>query len=259
MTKKLFVFDLDGTLLNSAKEVSPSTMEILKQIRQAGHEIAIATGRTYSMSKEFIETSQINHFIVCNGSAAYLNHEQFYINPLNRTELTRLLEIACSKTHHFIYETPDQLKRHYNDISPRVIDGMNSVKQPLPSVDSEFYLNEELVQLLLFVNSEELNDYYLNRFEKLQFVRWHNQAVDVIPASGSKWETIKLLAKKLNLKIEDVITFGDGNNDLEMLRDSKISVAMGNASNKLKEVATFVAESNDSDGISKIIKEKNLI
>lgn len=259
MTKKLFVFDLDGTLLNSAKEISASTLKVLKQIRQAGHDVAIATGRTYSMSKDIIKTSQIDHYIVCNGSAAYLDHKQFYINPLDRTELNNLLDIAWDKTHHLIYETPDQLKRHYQEIAPRVSDGMASVKQPIPDADSEFYRTEDIVQLLLFVNPSELKDHYLNQLKKLQFVRWHNQAVDVIPASGSKWETVKRLAQKLDISIEDVITFGDGNNDLEMLSEARVSVAMGNAGDKLKEVATYVAESNDLDGISKIINSKKLI
>lgn len=257
--KKLFVFDLDGTLLNSKKKVSQPTLEALEAIRQAGHEIAIATGRTYSMSEEAIKASQINHYIVCNGSAAYLNNDLFYINPLDRDEFKNLVDTALDQSHQLIYETPTQLKRHYDEVNQRVVDGMDSVKQPIPEADSDFYLNEDIVQVLLFADPKEIKSHYQGQYEKLQFVRWHDKAVDVIPANGSKWESVKRLAIELDIPEEQIVTFGDGNNDFEMISQAKTSVAMGNGKDHLKDAASFVAESNDADGIAKIIKSENLL
>lgn len=259
MTKKLFVFDLDGTMLNSEKEVLTSTHGVLEEIKKAGHEIAIATGRNFTLSQKTIEETNINHYIVCNGSAGYIQSKQFYINPLERKELDKLINIALEKEHHVIYQTPTDLKRHYKEISPRVEESMNFIKQPIPDYGEDFKANDEIVQLLLFINEEELKEYYQNKFQHLQFVRWYDNAVDVIPERGSKWQTILRLSERLNIHEDNIVVFGDGNNDFEMISNAKVSIAMGNAHDYIKKEATFVAENNDNDGIEKVIKENKLI
>lgn len=259
MSKKLFVFDLDGTMLNSQKEVLSSTHDVLREIKEAGHQIAIATGRNFTLSQKTIDETSIDHYIVCNGSAGYIDSEQFYLNPLERKELEKLVNMAIENNHHVVYQTPTDLKRQNEEISPRVKGGMDFIQQPVPDYDGEFISSEDIVQMLLFVNEEELNEHYENNFEHLQFVRWYDNAVDVIPERGSKWQTILRMAERLNIHEDDIVVFGDGHNDYEMIAKAKVSIAMGNALDYIKKEATYVADNNDNDGISNVIKENNLI
>ena len=87
------------------------------------------------------------------------------------------------------------------------------------------------------------------------FVRWHENSVDVVPHDGSKAVTIMNLANRVGIAPEDVISFGDGQNDREMLRMSGIGVAMGNAVPEVQAEAKMVTDTNDQDGIWKALKE----
>lgn len=259
ITKKLFVFDLDGTLLDSNKEVLESTHDILKEIKVAGHEVAIATGRSADMAKKAIDDSQIDHYVVCNGSAGFINHEPAFIHPLDRSELKELLNIAWEHNHPVVYETPQALRRHDEVVNPRVSGGMAFVQQPVPPIDSSYYEQEDLVQLLLFINEEEQAKYYDGKFEKLELIRWYEAGIDVIPAQSGKWQGVVEIANQLDVKQEDIIVFGDGNNDMDMISKAHTSVAMGNAHDWVKEAATYVAKTNDEDGIAEVIIQNNLI
>ena len=89
MEKKLFVFDIDGTLLNSSQTVPKSTIEAIKKLRQKGHEVSIATGRTLFHAKNVIEELEFNHYIVSNGAAGFLDGEQIYKKTLRPREFDR--------------------------------------------------------------------------------------------------------------------------------------------------------------------------
>jgi Cof subfamily protein (haloacid dehalogenase superfamily) len=90
-------------------------------------------------------------------------------------------------------------------------------------------------------------------------VRWHENSVDIIPNPGSKAQTILALAKKVGIKPENIVTFGDGNNDIEMLNLAGTGVAMGNAANHVKDAANLVTDTNDQDGIYKALRQLELV
>ena len=87
--------------------------------------------------------------------------------------------------------------------------------------------NKEIYQALAFFD-KTYDDRFAD-YDKIRFVRWHENSVDVVPHDGSKAATIVHLADQVGITQEDIISFGDGQNDREMLRMSGIGVAMGNA------------------------------
>lgn len=249
-------------MLTDKKEVLDSTRKALRILREEGHDTVIATGRNAMMSQEVFDTLDFHQYIVCNGAEAFVNHESIYKNPLNEEALARLLEIADYNQHSVVYETAHELIRRSSEIGDRVKEGMKFVGQDVPTYDESktFHLDRSLIQLLLFIDSKEKEELYLNQnLNEFRFVRWHENAVDVLPANGSKAETISYLAKHKGFDKEDVITFGDGNNDIEMTQNAGIGVAMGNAVPKVKEVADLVTDTNEQDGIYKALKELDLI
>lgn len=261
MVKKLIIFDIDGTLINDHLEILDSSKEAIKILRAAGHDTAIATGRNALMSREIIENLDFHQYIVCNGAEAFSNHETIYKNPLDKEALYRLIELADRENHPVVYETAHEFLRRSSEIGDRIKHGMKFVGQSVPAYDESgrFHIENELTQLLLFNNEAEEHLYNNGAFPEFRFVRWYEDAVDVLPADGSKAETIAHFAEHKGYKPEDVVAFGDGNNDAEMIREAGIGVAMDNAVPKVKDAADLITDSNNEDGIYKALKKLDLI
>ena len=261
MDKKFIFFDIDGTLLDDNKEVLDSTRETLKSLSAAGHDLAIATGRNALMAAEVIKDLAFNHYIVCNGAEAFYNHETAYKNPLDQGALHRLIERADAESHPLVYETAHEIFRRSKEVNPRVANGMKYVGHEIPAYDDteRFHVDHELIQLLLFIDDEDSELYRQAEFPEFRFVRWYEEAVDVLPATGSKYETIKILAEQKGYDHEDIITVGDGNNDFEMIKKSGYGIAMANGEPHVREVADLVTNTNNDNGIYKAFKRLDLI
>lgn len=259
MTKKMFFFDIDGTLLDDEKKVLPSTKSALQRLKADGHEVSIATGRNYTMAKTVIDELEFDNYIVCNGSAGFFHNELVYEHYLDETELGELLTAADQHGHQIIYETPYELKRRHEEVAAITEDAMKSVGFSVPKYDKEFYKHHSLVQALIFYREEEKGYYEDGKYSQFKFVRWHDTGVDILPRGGSKAKTMLKVAADQGFKREDVIAFGDGLNDMELLREAGIGVAMGNALETIKLHADMVTANNNEDGIAKALKEMNFI
>lgn len=259
MTKKMFFFDIDGTLLDDTKKVLTSTKEALHQLKVNGHEIAIATGRNYTMAKDVIDELEFNNYIVCNGSAGFFHDELIYENYLDEKELEKLLMAADKHGHQIVYETPFELKRRHEEIAAVTSEAMKAVGYKVPEYAGDFHKENSLVQALIFYREEEKVYYEDGKFPQFKFIRWHNTGVDVLPRGGSKAKTMLKVAENQGFKREDTIAFGDGLNDRELLREAGIGVAMGNALETIKLQADRVTATNNEDGIAKALKEMKFI
>ncbi|PRY83891.1 Cof-type HAD-IIB family hydrolase [Alkalibacterium olivapovliticus] len=257
-SNKLFVFDIDGTLLDENKTIPESTKEAVRLL-SLEHEVAIATGRNRTMASDVIKELNIENYIVCNGAAAYYKNDSIYTNYLNKKELDDLIELADEHQHQMVYETVDELKRRNRKPNQRVEKGMTFVGFPVPEYDKKFYQKQSLVQCLLFYTEEEASIYEERGFDQFRFVRWHKSGVDVLPVDGSKYLTIQRLANHLDIDNKNIVAFGDGFNDMEMIKNVGMGIAMGNAEEEVKEVADMVTRSSSDDGIHAALKELGFI
>lgn len=91
MERKLFAFDIDGTLLGTDRQPLESTREALKMLRKQGHLVTIATGRSRFMAQDIILDLDFSNYVLCNGAAAFLDHEQYYQNLLDQEDCIVLL------------------------------------------------------------------------------------------------------------------------------------------------------------------------
>lgn len=259
MNKKMIYFDIDGTLLTDSKTILDSTREAIARLQENGHEVAIATGRNAKMAKELIDELNLPNYIVCNGAAGFFHHKQVFANPLDKKALERLILVADANNHQIIYETAKDLKRRSEEISQAVESGMKHVGFDVPDVETDFHKQHDLTQALIFYSENDRHLYEDGQFPEFRFVRWYESGVDILPADGSKYETIFKLSTDKGFKKEDVIAFGDGLNDYEMIGNVGMGVAMGNAVPSVKQVAEMVTDTNNNDGIFKALKELKLI
>ena len=111
MRRKLFAFDIDGTLLDSNKQALDSTREALEKLRKAGHLVTIATGRSRFHAQEIIRDLDFTNYILCNGAAGFLDHEQVYKNLLDRDQLDAFVQEAHHEQIDTAFVSLDNIKR----------------------------------------------------------------------------------------------------------------------------------------------------
>ena len=259
MKKKMIFFDIDGTLLNDEKQFLPNTKRALEQLKQKGHEVVVATGRNLFLAQSVIDDLEFDHYIICNGAAGYFHNELVFENKLDQNELKRLIEVADKQEHDVIYESADKLKRRSEINNTRMVNAMKSVGSSPPPLDRDYHLTNPIYQGLIFYTDEEKMAYENGQFPKFKFIRWHDHGVDIVPHDGSKAKTVLEFAKKQGFAIEDTIAFGDGLNDLEMLTEVGVGVAMGNALETVKLKANKITKNCNEDGIYLALQELNLI
>ncbi|MBL1228650.1 Cof-type HAD-IIB family hydrolase [Enterococcus sp. BWB1-3] len=258
MKRKLFAFDIDGTLLGTDKQVLDSTREALHQLRKQGHLVTIATGRSRYMAQKVILDLEFPNYILCNGAAAFLDHEQYYQNLLDEEELVRFSKELEEQELGLAYVGLDAVKKTNSHRPQQVVEAMRSIDFHDLDFDEHFNQSADIYQALAFYD-QSLEGSFEELFPKFRFVRWHPESVDILPQNGSKAATILNLAERVGIEREDVIAFGDGDNDREMLREAGIGVAMGNAEAHIQQEAKMVTDTNDQDGIWKALKELKFV
>ncbi|MBU5468339.1 Cof-type HAD-IIB family hydrolase [Virgibacillus sp. MSJ-26] len=258
MTQKIIFFDIDGTLLNDQKELPNSTEQSIQRLKKDGHIVAIATGRAPFIFKDLREQLGISSYVSLNGQYVVLNGKVVYRNPLNLPALNELVAFSEERNNPILYMSHADW-RASGKRNAFVEDIIGSLKVPYKvTFESSPYDAYENFQAVLFCDAEE-EELYKERFNQFNFIRWHEHSVDVLPTGGSKAEGIERLIKAADLKQENAYAFGDGLNDMEMLKYIPNSVAMGNALEPVKNVAKFVTKTVDEDGIEYGLKELGLL
>lgn len=254
---KILFFDVDGTLFNSQKKLPQATIEALQKAKQNGYEIAIATGRGPFMITELLAELDIHTYVTFNGQYVVYNDKLVYSNGVPSGRLDEIIGFAEKRGEYAAFLDAERIVTNVAN-NHTVAEALTTLKMAYPPVDKEYYKKHAVYQTLLFID-EQAEKIYAKEFTDVQFVRWHRNSCDVLPQHGSKAQGIAQLIKTLGYTMADVIAFGDGLNDVEMLEAVGTGVAMANGHDKAKAVADYIAPHVDEDGLAKIMKELNLI
>ncbi|MCS0787412.1 Cof-type HAD-IIB family hydrolase [Cytobacillus firmus] len=256
MHKKFIVFDIDGTLLTSEMKFLDSTKQALVSLKEKGHYICIATGRDYASAKSIVDELEIETYVLCNGSLGYVRHELAHEVMLSKESIMKLIEIAAENNDQIVFQTVNGLKRHFEEPGESLIKAYESLGWSIPDCDGLYWERNPIVQAMLFCKQEDLQKYAIKEF---RYLSWHKFGLDVIPKDGSKANTIMKIAEQNGFKREDIVFFGDGMNDIELMELSGIGVAMGNAETEVKEKADLITDSCNEHGIYNALKSMSLI
>ncbi len=254
---KILFFDVDGTLYNSEKRLPASAKEALFEARRNGYELAIATGRAPFMIQSLLEELDIDTYITFNGQYVVYKGEVVYTNGIEKDELTKIIAFAAARNEPVVF-LDDQRMIASGGNNAWVAESLNTLKYPYPEIDSTYYMQNSVYQTLIFMEEKD-EPMYREAFPNVQFVRWHRYSCDILPKGGSKAAGIEKVLERMGLTLEDAIAFGDGMNDIEMLQAVGTGVAMGNGHERVKAVATHIAEHVDEDGLAKIMRQLNII
>lgn len=256
MIKAAF-FDVDGTLLShKTKQVPLSARTALEKLKDSGIRCIVATGRQiHEMEKLPMGGVSFDGYITMNGQLTLdADKQPLYGMPLQGEAKDYALKLFREKEIPVILVERNRL--YVNAESQRVTDVQTSISSKVPPMGE--YEGADVYQACLYITGEE--EHLLAPIAgKCLVTRWHPGGVDVIARGGGKRTAVERYLKENGLKREEIIAFGDSENDLEMIRFAGIGVALGNAEEKVKQAADYVTADIDDDGVEKALKHFGLI
>lgn len=253
--KAVTFFDLDGTLLDHQSQIIPEVKNAIDSLKKNNILPVIATGRTLVEVEEIMKASGINSAIVMNGQFIQVDGEKIYSNEFTYDECMKMYEFAKSHGHELSFYNEKHI--WCTAINQTVIDCYGFIHSDLPSTDMSL-LGKEPVNMMLIV-SKDGDNYYLDHFPELTFYRNGPYSIDVVRKNVSKGSGVKILLDSLGIANVPTFAFGDGLNDIALFEACDYKIAMGNARDQLKELATFITKKNTDGGIVHALKHHRLI
>lgn len=254
---KVAFFDIDGTLLSHNTKVVPaSTRQALKLLKEKGIKCVIATGRHISQLQHLdIRDMEFDGYLTLNGQICLDENKQILCGfPIAGKAKDRLIQMFREKEQAVLLVEDDRL--YMNKIDDRVRYVQSCISSPCSEIDE--YAGRELYMGVVYIGADEMH-LLEDLQEDLAITRWNPYAVDMIAKGGGKDESIRRYLEAWGMTREECIAFGDGENDMGMLRFAGIGVAMGNGEDCVKEVADYVTDGVDEDGIINALKHFGIL
>lgn len=265
MERKALVMDIDGTLTNSRKEISPATREAIWKALERGHLAVLASGRpAYGMrhyARE-LELRKYGGYLLSHNGARIVacgTGEIVYQRALPKELLPVLYDFACQNSCGLATHSEDTV---ISAFAPDRYVTLEANINDMPIIQPESfteYVNFDVYKCFMTAEGERAAVLEKKLQEKcgtaVAVCRSEPFFVEITPANVDKGEALGRLMEIVGIKREDVVCCGDGFNDLPMLRYAGVGVAMGNAQPVLKREADYVTAGNDEDGVAEVIRK----
>lgn len=259
MIKAIF-FDIDGTLKSfKTHSVPQSAIDGINRIKDKGIKVFIATGRYFKQIGD-LNGLVFDGLITLNG-AHCLNakNETIFTNPVPREDIDALLRYQ-EETFLFpsIFITEKRELINYIDESVREISRLVDVPlSPIGKLSEADKSN--VLQIDAFVSKEQENEILQTILTNCDASRWNPLFADVNIKGNSKQTGIDKFLEYYSIELSETMAFGDGGNDIQMLRHVAIGIAMGNAGNEAKQASDYITDSVDDNGILNALKHFGVI
>lgn len=256
MIKAIF-FDIDGTLLSPVDCNFPeSARQAIKLLKEKGIQVFLATGRHLLEMEELpIKDISFDGYVLLNGQLCLnANKEMICSFPINEEETQELVKLFNRKEIPVVFVEKDDL--YINCINEDVKNAQDAIALPIPQIKE--YNNKDIYQASAFGNEKQTEE-IIRHLPNCKIMRWNDFGVDIISKQGGKSVGIKHMLDYFHLSQEEIMAFGDGENDIDMLEFAGIGIAMKNAKKIVKECADDIADTVDEDGIYKMLKKYEII
>ena len=251
-TVKALVFDIDGTLLSmKTHRICDSTIAALRRAHERGMKIFIATGRH---KKNFATISELNKlpidgFIGLNGQYCWDDTGVIYVNPIPKRDIEILLNFVLESGHGCEFLGVSEY--FANRFTPQMKEELDRVAIAYPTVtdNPRRALEIDILQADLYLKPDDAALAVLGEMTSSKWSSWGLSGIDIMVASGGKWNGVQRMMEHHGLSPGEAMVFGDEENDVDMLRNASFSVAMGNGCENAKAAAGFVAGHIDEGGL----------
>ena len=236
---KMIVVDLDGTLLTSKKKVSDFTKKYLSELRKQGYIVTIATGRFFGSAIKATDSAIFRADISSDAITKFVNlYNEDCVN-----------QVDVSHHSHINRLTEEYFEKHFFKVTN--------------NIDEVIKDNKNVFHMEVYVNEKDKLDYIFNRIINeipeleiyiMQDSYSEYQWIEAMKKGCSKFNAISYLADYLGINNNDIIAFGDGLNDVDMIKNVGVGVAINSALDEVKNNAKYVTdEDNNNDGVAKFL------
>lgn len=266
---KLIAFDMDGTLLNSQKKITDKACEAIQKAIDAGIIVILNTGRCVAELEEYMDVlKNIQYINSTSGALVYdrKSDKDIYSSALDVDTVKAILDIVSSKDVMIDFLTRESIVQRdkiekmeqyhmevYRDMFERVTVKWEDIcgqylEKPFP-----------VAKLNIYHTSEEARNYTRQRIEELQLgvemVNAETTSLEISAKGIDKGIGLEKLCQYLNISLSQTIVVGDADNDIGAMKKAGLAVAMGNANERIKELADVMVADNDHDGCREVIEK----
>lgn len=236
---KLIALDMDGTLLNSNGEIPEENRKAIKEAQDAGIHVVLSTGRSIATCKDHAESLFLKTYLVTvNGSEIWDWQGNLIERNLVEAEQMRWLWELAQKHGAKIWAI--SCGKLWNNEMPEDIDAIEWLKFGY-HIDDDAIRNEVLKELQARNIFEISNSSLVN--------------IEVNALGINKAKGLKTVCERLDITMAEVMAVGDSLNDISMIKEAGIGVAMGNAQDIVKETANATTKTNDENGVAYAIRK----
>ena len=257
---RLIVSDIDGTLVKDGEHrLNPEYFDVILKLRNKGMQFAAASGRQWASIEAVFEPIKEKIFYLSdNGSYVGCHGRNLFLNPIERGLATELIQaVRQIPGLDIVASGPDVA---YTDTKSRELMDLliHGYRYQVEQVDDILAVHDQLIKLSVYKNGgiQEATKGLADRFGKrLQMAVAGERWMDAMALGVCKGQAVRLLQESLDIKPEETMAFGDQMNDMEMLSQAYYSFAVANAREEVKKAARFQADSNERDGVLKVLKQ----
>jgi len=256
---KLIAIDVDGTLVNSKKELSSDNIKAIKGIVNNDVKVLIASGRPLSGIKQYEEPFEYDMpFITFNGAMVITKdtNKIIYNKTIDIEEAYNILKYIYDNKINVVVWSDSKL--YVNIISETTKSyGLKSGCPPIESFDYKMMCENGVNKILLYGETNDLLRYKeeISKISKRVNLEFSSPYyLEIFNIEASKGNAVKAICDYFDIDTSNACAIGDNYNDLSMLETVGISIAMGNSPDDIKRRCTFVTKSNEESGVAFAIK-----
>jgi len=259
---KLIATDIDGTILKYDYEFTQEVKDCITELSETGVKVVLVTGRMHEATKHIVKELGLDTPVVSyQGGLVKHNGETLYERNLNPESAKKIIKWAKENNVHLNLYLDDELYVEKDDqtIQRYIKQGISSFK--IKSFDE---IELKKINKILLIDFEDANrvtlwkEYLESNFDDINVVKSTPYFCEICHPEATKGHAVNFLKEYYELEREEILTIGDQNNDIDLLKAGGVKVAMGNATDELKAVADYITDTVKNNGfvsaVNKFVK-----
>lgn len=266
---KLLASDIDGTIIDKDNRISPYNIEVIKKLNNSNINFTLCTGKTYLMTKELCQKMNATYGVFGNGTQIInlKTGEEILRNALRKEDIEKCIDIANSNNLHvhiytdnkiisqsslsymayrnyklykdnIDFEVVEDLRQYINLNNPSILKLIISGNNDLCKIKQEILQNQNLAVMQI----KKYNEY------KDKIINEEYEYLDIVPKSINKYNSLKKLCKYLNISNNEIMAIGDNINDIDMIENAAVGVAIGGSYEEVLKKASYITKNSAKDG-----------
>jgi len=270
MTYKLLALNIDGTILKSNSRVTKQTKEAIEYVKEKGVHVTLATSRPFPAAKKIAKSLKLEDCLITSDGAFIASEvdEPIFVRRIKEEKALQIADVLeryeCHiRVMHDHYSIGNKVKQRNHLIAKMTIGVGDPLFYPITFVDSicdqlmENPIAPPKIQVQFFNKEEERKA--IQQLETMvagiRLFESEKGRLEIVSAGVSKARGLQTLGHYLGISSDQMVAIGSQDNDLDMISQVGLGVAMGNATNSVKEVADWVTRSNEQNGVAYMVRE----